>query len=110
MGRASPLTGIDGWSRFKTRLLRRLAPTRVLLFGSRAAGTHLHSSDIDLVIVSDKFEGMPWVARSQLVLSLWDGDLGIDALCYTVAEFERRSRQATIVREATRTGVSISLK
>ncbi len=109
MGGTTPLGEIRGWGRFKTRLIKRVAPTEILVFGSRAAGTHLHSSDIDLVIVSDEFEGMPWIARLHLVLSLWDGDLTIEPLCYTEAEFAKRSKEVSIVREAVRTGIAIPL-
>lgn len=109
MGGTSPLGGIRGWRQFRQRLVERVAPQQVLLFGSRAAGTHLHSSDIDLLIVSDEFDGMPWLDRLHLVLSLWDGDLAVEPLCYTVAEFERRSKQVSIVREAARTGIPIPL-
>jgi predicted nucleotidyltransferase len=81
----------------------------VLLFGSRATGTHLRASDIDLVVVADAFEGIPWIERLHLVLSLWDGEVDLEPLCYTPAEFKRRSNQATIVREAARTGIRLTL-
>jgi hypothetical protein len=52
---------------------------------------------------------MPWLDRLHLVLSLWDGELLMEPLCYTEAEFKKRSTEVSIVREAARTGIPIAL-
>lgn len=109
MGPASALKQIEGFEPFMAKLKRRVDPSRVLLFGSRARSQHLASSDIDLLIVSDAFEGMPWRERLHLVLSLWDGKLALEPLCYTESEFKTRSKEISIVREAARTGVPLPL-
>ncbi|MFQ5839035.1 MAG: nucleotidyltransferase domain-containing protein [Thermoplasmata archaeon] len=91
------------------RLLRRLEeaihPSRIILFGSRARGDNLIQSDVDLVIVSKAFEGVGWRERILKVLELWDGDVPLEPLCYTPEEFESRSQEISIVREAVRGGV-----
>lgn len=109
MGRSASVGEIPGFEQFLKRLKRKVSPSRVLLFGSRASGEHLLTSDVDLLIVSEAFDGMPWRNRVQLVLSLWEGDLTLEPLCYTESEFRTRSKQASIVREAARTGVTVPI-
>lgn len=107
MVRQAPLKDVPEFPRFLRRLKSEVAPSKVLLFGSRATGKNLHSSDIDLLIVSDFFQGMPWRKRMHLVMSYWSGSLALEPLCYTEAEFEKRSKEISIVREAARTGVPL---
>lgn len=109
MGRKTPLKGVRGWDRFLVRLRRRVAPAHVLVFGSRARGDHLNESDVDILVVANSFDGMKWIARVQLVQSLWDGDLMLEPLCYTEAEFAKRSKEISIVREAARTGIPVTI-
>ncbi len=90
--------------RFLPRLEQAFRPARVILFGSRARGDHLLGSDVDLVIVSEAFEGMGWRERLLKVLELWDGDVSLEPLCYTPGEFALRSEEISIVREAVREG------
>jgi predicted nucleotidyltransferase len=109
VGEAPDLSDLKGFDQFIRRLKKRVAPSRVLLFGSRARGSHLRTSDIDLLIVSDAFEGMDWRIRLHLVVGLWDGDVALEPLCYTESEFAKRSKEISIVREAARTGVAVPL-
>jgi hypothetical protein len=94
---------------FLRRLDRQYRPAQVLLFGSRARGQARLDSDIDLLIVSDAFEGVPWIERVVRVCRLGDGDIALEPFCYTTREFAVRSKQITIVREAARTGVPIAI-
>lgn len=91
--------------RFLRRLERTFRPTKVILFGSRAKGDDLTGSDVDLVVVSRAFEDLGWRERILRVTELWDGKVSLEPLCYTPAEFEERSGQISIVREAVRDGV-----
>ena len=78
----------------------------MIFFGSRVSGRPGQDSDIDLVIVSDYFEGK----RSKRALgfrSMWNLDYAVDFLCYTPEEFEKLSKQVSIVREAIETGIEI---
>ncbi|HKZ60375.1 MAG TPA: nucleotidyltransferase domain-containing protein [Candidatus Thermoplasmatota archaeon] len=109
MGSSQALNQIRGFDRFMVRLKRRYAPSKVLLFGSRARAEHLATSDVDLLIVSDAFEGIPWRLRLQLVVKMWDGDVALEPLCYTETEFQRRSKEISIIREAARTGVALRI-
>jgi len=79
----------------------------VYLFGSRARGDWLHESDYDFVVVSRQFEGIPFVRRPVPLYSYWHQWPGVELLCYTPEEFERKRRQISIVREAVREGIEL---
>ncbi len=87
-------------------------PTGLWLWGSRAQGTAHEYSDIDLIIVSEEFEGIKFVHRrldfKQRLGLLWDREAEIvDAVCYTPQEFERKQRQISIVNQAVETGIRL---
>jgi predicted nucleotidyltransferase len=85
----------------------KFAPEKILLFGSRARGDHLIESDIDILIVSDKFEGMGWRERIITAFSDWDKQQMLEPLCYTPAEFEKKKRQIGIVKQAIEEGIEL---
>jgi hypothetical protein len=84
------------------------SPEKILLFGSRARGDHLVDSDVDILIVSEHFEGVNWLKRIGDVSLYWDGLVALELLCYTPAEFEEKTRMIGIVNEAVREGVELS--
>lgn len=85
-------------------------PELILLFGSRARGDALKSSDHDLIIVSRKFEEMDFRERIIKVYELVDEPLNVDILCYTPEEFEEKKRQITIVKKAAEEGIALHTK
>ncbi len=91
--------------RFLARLRRDLEPERVILFGSRARGDNRADSDYDLLIVSARFRGLPWIERAPLVIRLWDLPLDVEPICLTPEEYRRRRRELSIIGEAVREGV-----
>ena len=93
--------------RFLNRLVGALRPERVVLFGSRARGTHRPSSDYDLLIVANRFRNVPWVERAALVIRLWDLPLDLEPICLTPEEFRKRSTEISIVGEAARNGIVV---
>ncbi|MFQ6096232.1 MAG: nucleotidyltransferase domain-containing protein [Armatimonadota bacterium] len=94
-------------SDFAARLRRAYRIHKIILFGSRARGDHLKHSDYDFVIVSPEFEGKRFSARTAEMYQYWDADVGIEPLCYTPDEFERKRKQITIVRQAVREGIEV---
>jgi hypothetical protein len=90
---------------FRAALERDIDLERVILFGSRARHEANEHSDVDLIVVSSNFEGMDFFDRVAKMYDYWNSDLPVDFLCYTPEEFERLKDQATIVRQAVRTGV-----
>lgn len=94
------------------RFLRRLRQSpyhieRAIIFGSRARGDHLEESDLDLILVSRDFKGVFFTDRSSQVHRYWDGDLGLEVLCYTPEEFEKKRRMIGLVQDAIREGIEI---
>lgn len=85
----------------------KFAPEKILLFGSRARGDHLIESDIDILIVSDKFEGMTWRDRIVTAFGEWDKMQMLEPLCFTPAEFEKKKREIGIVKQAVEEGVEL---
>lgn len=89
------------------RIIKRFSPTHLIAFGSRVNGTARQDSDIDLIVVSDAFEGIPFLERTRRFNEQIPSHLRVDAWCYTAMEFERLRRQIGIVADACREGVWI---
>lgn len=92
---------------FKEKVISKYNPENILLFGSRARGDNLKESDIDIIIISDKFKGVKWPNRIADVAELWEGLIVIEPLCYTPEEFRRKKRQLGIVRKAVEEGINV---
>jgi hypothetical protein len=75
------------------------------VFGSRARGEGLATSDLDLIIVSEAFRKVPWLDRPVCVHDVLGLPFGADLLCYTPDEYERKRQEFGIVRTATETGL-----
>ena len=108
MGRRKPPPELGEFVfEFANALKRDFAAEKVILFGSRARGDWLKESDYDFVVVSPSFEGVPFVERPVPLYRYWHQWPGVELLCYTPEEFERKRRQITIVREAVREGIDL---
>ncbi len=66
--------------------LRGLRVRSVVLFGSWARGESLRESDVDVIIVAEGFEGLPFYEREYLVLRAYRGSLPLEPWCYTPRE------------------------
>ena len=102
----------DEWvERFVQEALPRikeiLKPRLVLIFGSRIKGKSSDESDIDVIIVSDFFNGKPFLGRMPFMLRLVRFPWPIDFLCYTPEEFEKIQHDSIIVKEAMREGIML---
>jgi predicted nucleotidyltransferase len=93
--------------RYLPRLRRRYRPELVLVFGSRARGDALADSDLDLLVVSDAFRGVPFLERLTELLGTLDPPFGIDALCYTPEEFAEKRQELGIVSQAVEEGLAL---
>ena len=90
---------------FTKQLVKRLQPTAIILFGSRARGTQHEDSDYDLIIVSEHFEGLQWFDRIRSVVKVWmsikgRAVQGLDIVPYTPAEFAHRRERSTVLLDA----------
>lgn len=93
--------------RFLEMLERECPLERAILFGSRARGDHLHYSDVDLLLVSDAFEGIAFPNRPSKLYQYWEGELPLEILCYTPTEFDKKRQMIGLVRDAMKEGISL---
>jgi len=94
-------------NKFKNNLSVDIPIEKMILFGSMAKGKRSKDSDIDLIVVSQKFKGKKSFNRSVGFYRHWNLDYPVDFLCYTPKEFNKLKKQITIVREALREGIEI---
>jgi uncharacterized protein len=84
------------------------APTHLVVFGSRASGTARAGSDIDLIIVSERFREITVPDRMGDFLNTIRPNIAVDAICYTPDEFDALlEKQWPFVRNAVKSGVRI---
>jgi hypothetical protein len=63
-----------------------------------------------VLLVSDAFDGVPWLERVYQAGSLWDAsEMGAaaDVHCYTPAEFDRKIESLPLVRVTARYGLDL---
>lgn len=92
-------------ARFLPKLVEAFHPALVIAFGSRARGEALAHSDLDLIIVSGAFSGLRWLDRPVRVIEELGLSMGVDLLCYTEEEYERKRQELGIVRTASEAGI-----
>ncbi len=78
---------------------------KALLFGSRARGDHLLTSDVDVILVSKDFNRINFRKRMAEVLGYWNEGVDLEPLCYTPEEFERKRKEIGIVQQAVKEGI-----
>jgi predicted nucleotidyltransferase len=92
-------------AKFLPKLLVSFHPQLVIAFGSRARGEALRHSDLDLLVVSETFNGVRWLERPVRVLEALDLPFGADLLCYTPEEYQRKRQELGIVSKAAQEGI-----
>jgi uncharacterized protein len=89
---------------------------RALLGGARVADTRgvgpqrERGPEYVVVLVSEHFDGVPWLERVYVAGTLWDAyEMGgaADMHCYTPPEFERKREQLPAVRWAADHGLEL---
>ncbi len=102
--------------RYLERVTDRWPVQRALLGGARVDDLHgappqrERGHEYVLVLVSEHFDGIPWLERVYQAASLWDAlEMGAPAEvhCYTPPEFERKRDQLKAVREAAEHGLEL---
>lgn len=103
-------------ARYAGRVGERWPLQRALLGGARVADERgapeqrERGPEFFVVLVSEAFDGVPWLERVYVAGNLWDADeMGgrADVHCYTPAELERRVQRLRVVRDAVRDGVDL---
>lgn len=102
--------------RYVQRLGDRWPLERAVLGGARVADLRgafpqrERGHEFVVVLVSEGFDGVPWLERVYQAGSLWDAyEMGApaDVHCYTPSEFERKRDQLAVVREAAENGLEL---
>jgi len=113
----APATESDALSRIADSEVRRFLrdkwgsivahfePIHFILFGSRIQGTPHAWSDIDLIVVSERFKDVPFIKRSYLFKTVVQPEIGVTALCYTPEEFQNQRAGIGVVADACREGI-----
>jgi len=86
-------------------LSKRVRVESAYLFGSYAKGTWIRTSDVDLVIVSPDFRGVPYLERLDLVNEVqWRLSIRpfIEAVPLTPEELEVKLEESAVIRDASR--------
>jgi hypothetical protein len=102
--------------RYIQRVADRWPLQRALLGGARvddangALPQRERGPEYVVVLVSDAFDGVPWLERVYQAGSLWDAfEMGerAEVHAYTPAEFERKREQLRSVREVAEHGLEL---
>lgn len=102
--------------RYVQRVSDRYPVQRALLGGARvddlrgAPVQRERGPEFVVVLVSDGFDGVPWLERVHQCGSLWDAfEMGGRAVvhCYTPPEFERKVEQLPLVRMVAERGLEL---
>lgn len=102
--------------RYLRRIEDRWPLDRALVGGARLADARgagpqrERGPEYVVILVSEGFDGVPWLERVYQAGRLWDAaEVGdpVDVHCYTAAELERRVDRQRIVRDAVREGLDL---
>jgi hypothetical protein len=102
---------------YVSRIADRFPLHRAFLGGARVdderglGAQRERGSEYVLVLVSEHFDGVPWLERVHQAASLWDGyAMGgrAEVHCYTPAEYARKVRALPAVRRAARFGLELA--
>lgn len=102
----------DLWiERFRREALPRIVaafePASVLLFGSRVRGDAREHSDLDVILISSRFAGIPLLTRMTVVQKTTGFPKHVDYLCYTPEEFDRLRHESSVLMDAEEYGVEM---
>ena len=100
-------TSTEEIGEFIERVKKKFEPKSIILFGSRARGEELKGSDYDLIVVSERFRGLPFLERLTMLYEIWDLDCDVDILVYTPEEFEKKREEIGIVKKAAEEGLTV---
>lgn len=92
---------------FKRKVSQEIPLKTMVFFGSRSKGQGKKYSDIDLILVSDKFKKKKFHQRATRLYDYWTMDYPVDFLCYTADEFNKSKKMVGIVKQAVKEGIII---
>ena len=82
------------------KLKETYGPVEIYLFGSFAKGDWLEDSDVDIIVVSEKFEGKPMPERVNIIRKLAPDNIAFEILAYTPKELKEATTKSIIIQDA----------
>ncbi|MEM3566259.1 MAG: nucleotidyltransferase domain-containing protein [Candidatus Bathyarchaeia archaeon] len=76
----------------------------VILLGSTVYSERLKDSDIDLIVVSKDFDGMPFKRGMPILQKSWKHDVMLEAFEFTPKEFEKLKDKSIVVKKTLKKG------
>ena len=84
-----------------TTLAQKYSVTKIILFGSRARGTHTERSDIDIVVYGGDFDNFYWDVKENIYSLLIFDIIQADAPISDTLKEEIKKEQEKVVHEPT---------
>jgi predicted nucleotidyltransferase len=105
---------IDRWiQRFQhealPEIIKVFQPARVLIFGSRVKGTAREDSDIDIIVISSCFAGMPFLKRMPAMLKRISFPKHVDYICYTPEEYEKIKNESSLLIDVLENSIEVAV-
>lgn len=82
------------------QLNKNYGPVEIYLFGSFAKGDWLEDSDVDIIVVSEKFQDKAMPERVNMVRKLAQDNIALEILAYTPKELKEASTRSIVVQDA----------
>ncbi len=101
---------IETVKKFLNVLSKHINVIEAYLFGSYVKGTWLKNSDIDLVVVSNDFEGLSFMQRLELLYKIqWEHKIRpfIEVIPLTPKEFQEKLMNSFVLRDAKKYWIKI---
>ena len=98
---------IEKLKEFKKEVSNHMPLEKLIFFGSTAMGKVDRHSDIDLIIVSKKFDKIRPIERGLNLYDYWHIDSPVDFLCYTPEEFKEAIKRIGLAAAAMKHGIII---
>lgn len=89
------------------KIKEKYPDAKIILFGSRARGDHLESSDYDLLVLSESFQGVAFRDRLLDIYDIVDRPINVEIICLTHDEFSERKNELSIIGEIAKEGILI---
>lgn len=93
---------------FRKKINSKYKIKKIILFGSTERGEAKKDSDLDLILVSEEFQGKSSLKRPVPFHLEWNLDYPVDFLCFTPEEFKEKKKEIGIVAEAVKEGIEIT--
>lgn len=100
MGRVRTKKIISELKKIKNKINKTYKIDKMLLFGSRAKGEELLTSDVDIIVISKDFSKVKFKKRPDIFIESWKLPVDIEVICYSPEEFKRKQKEFGLVREA----------